>query len=137
MDDAYLIMVKEYFIDGNGNIRAHRIKELYRADPITMAIVCDDTGNKGGNAFTCLHHRHVTIEHKHELCPECECSLYPIHYVNRAHGIEQNFIKGEVLHFSKYSPTRLYGISPVITMWNHLTTLIAMENYINHSSYGD
>jgi len=133
MDDAYLIMVKEYFIDGNGNIRAHRIKELYRADPITMAIVCDDTGNKGGNAFTCLHHRHVTVEHKSELCPECECSLYPIHYVNRAHGIEQNFIKGEVLHFSKYSPTRLYGISPVITMWNHLTTLIAMENYINQA----
>ena len=58
--------------------------------------------------------------------------LYPVHYTNRAHGDAQNFIKGEVFALSKYSPSRLYGTSPVITLWNHLTTLIAMENYINH-----
>ena len=46
MDDAYIVLVKEYFIDGNGNIRAHKIKEIYRADPVTMAIVCDDEGLK-------------------------------------------------------------------------------------------
>ena len=30
MDDAYIVLVKEYFLDGNGRIRMHRIKELYR-----------------------------------------------------------------------------------------------------------
>jgi len=133
MDDAYIVLVKEYFIDGNGNIRAHKIKEIYRADPVTMAIVCDDEGNKGGNAYTCLHHREVVTTEPHEKCEECGGDMYPVHYTNRAHGYEQNFIKGEVLHFSKYSPSRLYGTSPVITLWNHLTTLIAMENYINQA----
>ena len=133
MDDAYIVLVKEYFIDGNGNIRAHRIKQMYRADPVSMAIVCDDEGNKGGDTYTCIHHRHIVTTEPHEKCDECGGDVYPVHYVNRAHGLEQNFIKGEVLHFSKYSPSRLYGTSPVITMWNHLTTLIAMENYINQA----
>ena len=30
MDDAYIVFVKEYYIDGNGKIRMHRIKEIYR-----------------------------------------------------------------------------------------------------------
>tara|TARA_R110002012_G_scaffold1712_6_gene8314 strand:+ start:2699 stop:4345 length:1647 start_codon:yes stop_codon:yes gene_type:complete len=133
MDDAYLVLVKEYFIDGNGNIRAHKIKQIFRADPVTMAIVCDDEGNKGGDTYTCLHHRDVVVSEGHEKCGECQGDMYPVHYVNRAHGGEQHYIKGEVLHFSKYSPSRLYGTSPVITLWNHLTTLIAMENYINQA----
>jgi len=133
MDDAYIVLVKEYFIDGNGNIRAHKIKQMFRADPVTMAIVCDDEGNKGGDTYTCIHHREVTVSEAHEKCGECNGDMYPVHYINRAHGEAQNFIKGEVLHFSKYSPSRLYGTSPVITMWNHLTTLIAMENYINQA----
>ena len=28
MDDAYIVLVKEYFIDGNGKIRMHRIKKF-------------------------------------------------------------------------------------------------------------
>jgi hypothetical protein len=133
MDDAYIVLVKEYFIDGNGDIRAHKIKQMFRADPVSMAIICDEEGNKGGDTYTCLHHRELVVTESHEKCNECRGDMYPVHYVNRAHGIEQNFIKGEVLHFSKYSPSRLYGTSPVITMWNHLTTLIAMENYINQA----
>ena len=70
MDDAYLVLVKEYFIDGNSNLRAHKIKQVYRADPVTMAIVCDDEGNKGGDTYTCIHHREVTTSDPHEKCPE-------------------------------------------------------------------
>tara|TARA_R110000824_G_scaffold140134_3_gene305711 strand:+ start:2708 stop:4348 length:1641 start_codon:yes stop_codon:yes gene_type:complete len=133
MDDAYLVLVKEYFIDGNGEIRAQRVKEMYRGDPVTMAIFSDEDGNKGEGAFTCLHHRDIILHEAHERCEECGGDSFPVHYVNRGHGFAQYFIKGEILHFSKYKPTRLYGISPIITLWNHLTTLIAMENYINQA----
>jgi len=34
---------------------------------------------------------------------------------------------------SKYHPSRLYGFPPILTLWTHITTLIAMENYINTS----
>ena len=51
MDDAYIVLVKEYFIDGNGKIRMHRIKEVYRGDPVTMFIYSDENGQRGTKGF--------------------------------------------------------------------------------------
>ena len=131
MDDAYIVLVKEYFLDGNGKIRMHRIKEIYRGDPVTMFIYADEDGVKGTKGFTCINHRSVLATEPHERCETCGSDMKPVHYVNRAKGEDQYFLEGEVLHFSKYSPSRLYGFSPVITLYNHIMTLLAMENYVN------
>lgn len=133
MDDAYIVLVKEYFIDGNGKIRMHRIKELYRGDPVTMSIYSDEDGVRGTKGFTCINHRSILATEPHESCETCGSKLVPVHFVNRAHGEDQYFIEGEVLHFSKYSPSRLYGTSPILTLYNLIMTLIAMENYVNSS----
>ena len=133
MDDAYIVLVKEYYLDGNGKIRMHRIKEIYRGDPVTMNIYADEVGVRGTRGFTCINHRNHMAPEPHENCQECGGPVYPVHYVNRANGEEQYFIEGEVLHFSKYSPSRLYGQSPVLTLFNNIMTLIAMENYVNSS----
>ena len=133
MDDAYCILVKEYYLDGNGDVKMHRIKEMYRGDPVTMHIFSDEFGEKGNSGFTCINHRDVINGNPVANCESCNSPLYPVHYVNRTNGQEQYFLKGEVLHFSKYSPSRLYGLSPILTLWNNVTTLIAMENYVNSS----
>ena len=133
MDDAYMVMVKEYFLDGNGDIRMHRIKEVYRGDPVSMHIYADENGERGNEGYTCLTHRGHISKNMSDSCEICGSELHPVHYVNRANGKEQAFIEGEVLHFSKYAPSRLYGQSPIMTLWNHITTLIAMENYVNSS----
>jgi hypothetical protein len=133
MDDAYIILVKEYYIDANSEIRMHKVKEIYRGDPVTMHIYSDEHGQKGNAGYTCIKHRDQISVESTDDCELCQGKLYPIHYVNRVHGEEQYYLKGEVLHFSKYNPSRLYGLSPVLTLWNHITTLIAMENYVNSS----
>jgi len=133
MDDAYIVLVKEYFLDGNGDIRMHRIKEVYRGDPATMYIYTDEYGERGNTAFTCVNHREFFSKDAHVPCEHCGAKTFPVHYVNRATGEEQYFLKGEVLHFSKYSPSRLYGQSPIVTLFNNIMTLIAMENYVNSS----
>ena len=133
MDDAYLILVKEYFLDSDGVIKMHRIKEVYRGDPVSMHIFSDDLGQKGIDGYTCLVHRELLATDMTEKCDICGSKLHPIHYVNRAKGNHQHYVKGEVLHFSKYSPSRMYGLSPVLTLWSNVTTLLAMENYVNSS----
>jgi len=133
MDDAYLVNVKEYYLDNNSKIRMHKIKEIFRGDPVTMHIYSNELGERGKGGFICLRHRDRVHTHQTELCETCNSELYPVHYVNRVNGEEQYFIKGEVVHFSKYSPSRLYGMSPIITLWNNVTTLIAMDNYVNSS----
>ena len=111
----------------------HRIKELYRGDPVTMFIYSDELGQRGTKGFTCVNHREMIYKDPHESCEHCGANTFPVHYVNRVNGADQHFLKGEVLHFSKYSPSRLYGMSPVITLFNNIMTLIAMENYVNSS----
>ena len=133
MDDAYIVLVKEYFIDGNGSIRMQRIKEVYRGDPVSMHIYSDEDGIRGTKGFTCVNHRGQLYSEPHERCEGCGGAVLPVHFVNRAHGEDQYFLEGEVLHFSKYSPSRLYGMSPILTLYNLIMTLIAMENYVNSS----
>ena len=53
MDDAYIVLVKEYFLDGNQKIRMHRIKELYRGDPSTMFIYADELGQGNKRIHLC------------------------------------------------------------------------------------
>tara|TARA_R110002020_G_scaffold307255_6_gene523111 strand:+ start:243 stop:1880 length:1638 start_codon:yes stop_codon:yes gene_type:complete len=132
-DDAYLILVKEYYLDNVGNIALQKVKEVYRGDPLTMYIDVDEEGDRGKGHYTCVTHREVYDSDPLAKCPECNCKLQPVHYINRVQGKDQYYIKGEVMHLSKYNPTRLYGFSPILTLWSHITTLIAMENYINTS----
>ena len=51
-------------------------------------------------------------------CQVCGSRLVDAHYVNMAgSGKNQYFMKGEVLHLSKYNPGKLYGRAPVNTLW--------------------
>ena len=132
-DDAYLILVKEYYLDDKGNVVLHKIKEMYRGDPLTMYIDVDEEGDRGEAHYTCITHREIYDTDPLARCPVCACQLHPVHYINRVHGKDQYFTKDEVIHLSKYNPSRLYGFSPILTLWSHITTLIAMENYVNTS----
>ena len=132
-DDAYLILVKEYYLDDKGKVALHKIKEMYRGDPLTMYIDIDEEGDRGEAHFTCITHRDIYESDSLARCPICNCQLHPVHYINKVHGKDQYFIKDEVIHLSKYNPSRLYGFPPILTLWSHITTLIAMENYVNTS----
>jgi len=134
VDDAFLILIKEYFIDpDSGEISFFRIKEVMRGDPTFMRIVADKRGARGGRYLICPVHRDKTYPHNgdyHE-CDVCQLPLQDVHYINTAgSGKTQYYIDGEILHTSKYNPSKLYGRSPVATMWRQAQTLTAMDNYI-------
>jgi|TARA_R100000455_G_C6272939_1_gene130112 hypothetical protein len=133
IDDAFLILVKEYFIDPESKeVQFYRVKEMVRGDPIFMRIVADKRGVRGGRYKTCLIHREQVKTHaEDDTCEICGSDLHDVHYVNMAgSGKTQYFVEGEVLHVSKYNPSKLYGRSPVNTMWRQAMTLTAMDNYI-------
>lgn len=132
VDDAYIILTKEYFVDPNsGEPQFYRIKEITRADPIFMRIVADKRGMKGGKQYTSLLDRSFRTSDKDEKCPKTGLPVVPIHYMNLAGvGAGQVYTEGEVIHLSKWSPSKLYGRSPVATLWRQVNTLIAMDNYV-------
>ena len=133
VDDAFMILVKEYFIDPESKeVVFYRVKEIIRGDPIFMRIVADKRGVRGGRFKICLIHRDEVKTHaEDDTCEHCGAELHDVHYVNMAgSGKTQYFAEGEVLHVSKYKPSKLYGRSPVNTMWRQAMTLTAMDNYI-------
>ena len=132
VDDAYVILTKEYFVDpATGQPQFYRVKEISRADPIFMRMVADKRGMKGGKQYTSLLDRSFRTSDKDEKCPKTGLPVIPIHYMNLAGvGAGQVYTEGEVIHISKWSPSKLYGRSPVATLWRQVNTLIAMDNYV-------
>lgn len=131
-DDAYLILVKDYVLI-EGQVFG-KIRELMRGDPVRMRIVSDLTGRRGGKLWTCPEHRGV-IASVEGVCHECGFILREIHYVETLTGGKDPiavFIEGEVIHSSKYRQSRLYGISPVFTLWVLSYTMVLMDHYIKN-----
>jgi len=137
-DDAFLILIKEYYIDEETNeVQFYRIKEIVRGDPIFMRIIADKRGVRGGRFRICPIHRNNVKSYSEEekSCDICGHEMEDVHHVNTAGaGKTQYYLKGEVIHVSKYQPSKLYGRSPVSTLWRQAMTLTAMDNYM-YTSY--
>jgi hypothetical protein len=137
VDDAFLILVKEYYVEPEtSDIKFFRVKELIRGDPIFMRIISDKRGVRGGRYKVCpLHRDQISYPGQDEVCEVCGNGMQEAFYANMAgSGKTQYYLDGEVLHISKYNPSKLYGRSPVNTMWRQAMTLTAMDNYM-YTSY--
>ena len=133
VDDAFLLLIKEYYVDpDSGEIAFYRVKDIVRGDPVFMRIIADKRGVRGGRYKICRIHRdQVAYPGQEPQCSICGSRLVDAHYVNMAgSGKNQYFTKGEVIHISKYNPSKLYGRAPVNTMWRQAMSLTAMDNYI-------
>lgn len=133
-DDAYVILIKEYYIDEeSGEPAFYRVKEIVRGDPIFMRIVADKRGVRGGRFRVCPIHRDIVraFHEEEKECTTCGHKLEDVHYLNTAgSGKTQYYLEGEVLHVSKYHPSKLYGRAPVASLWRQAMTLTAMDNYM-------
>ncbi len=135
-DDAYLVGIKEYWQNKEGEIVGSTLHQIVRGNPITMRLVCDEYGEPGGKYFTCLRHRDVIEEIEDKKCPKCGRKLYEVHYVSVEGGGDSPtayYIGDEVIHSMKYRPSPTYGYSPIVTLWQTALTLTNMTEYIYRS----
>ena len=134
MDDAFMILIKEYYQDPETKeVSFYRVKEIIRGDPIYMRIIADKRGVRGGRYRSCPIHRDVVRSYSdnEKNCEICGHVLEDVHYViTSGSGKTQYFLEGEVIHVSKYNPSKLYGRSPVSSLWRQAMTLTAMDNYM-------
>ena len=134
VDDGFIVLIKEYFLDpDSGKIEFFRVKEMMRGDPTFLRLVADKRGVRGGRYLICPVHRDKTYPFSEEEkeCDVCKLDLQDVQFINTAgSGKTQYYIEGEIVHVSKYSPSKLYGRSPVATMWRQAMTLTAMDNFM-------
>ena len=136
-DDAYLVILKDYEIDENtGKIGAERPMEIYAGSPIFMRIIADERQVIGGKYF-CLAHRQ-TLYDKPGKCSSCGLPLREAAYGAAEtpvsfESLETHYMASEIVHASIFCPTRTYGISPLLPLWNKISSLIYMDKLIESS----
>tara|TARA_R100000152_G_C6781855_1_gene217364 strand:- start:2849 stop:4858 length:2010 start_codon:yes stop_codon:yes gene_type:complete len=134
VDDAFMVLIKDYYLEpDNNDISLYRVKEILRGDPTFIRIVSDKRGVRGGRYLVCPVHRDKTYPFggDYKNCEVCNKALQDVHFINTAgSGKTQYYIEGEIIHFSKFNPSKLYGRSPVATLWRQAMTLSAMDNFM-------
>jgi len=145
-DDAYIALVKEYFDDGNDNIRS-RVTEFRRIHPALIEFDVDSYGRILNRHWTCYFHRDVIIANFGK-CPECGRDMVPLMYhyspmlagagVGLSMGIstqepagqERYFLPSEIIKKSKFNTSEVYGMSPIFTIFEKVMTLIGMDKML-------
>ena len=130
-DDAFLYLEKQYICPKiHSNLIVEKVKEVWRISPARIRIIADENDIIGNEHSTCIFHRKLfPIDTKH--CPQCGRVTHPAEFMFVDEGGESEgvpLICGEVIHFSKFQPSRTYGIPPMVSLWRYCLAMIHMDH---------
>jgi len=145
-DNAYMLLLKNYFIDDiSGEIDPHKteIKELLRIDPPQVAMIADSDGrigydDKRQKIWVCPRFEHRDKRQYTDRCDICNAKcLKAIIEVNSVYSIgiphPKRVIYGEgevIWKAGKYKPSLIYGLSPIFAIWSKAMSLSHMDEYV-------
>ncbi len=136
IDDGYMLCVKEYLFNDDGDLIKAIPIEFLRIFPKHIRIIADKTGRmgrsiEGKELKTCLEHRSDLFKNNETHCSRCGKELFSAHY--KALGPTSEYIyytENEIYHQSKYKPSLTYGFSPLFSIWMKAVTLMHQDKYI-------
>ena len=145
-DNAYLLILKNYFIDdktGEIDPKKTEVKELLRVDPPQMAMIADSDGrigydDKHNAVFVCPKFEHRDKRLTQNVCDRCGtkalkavCEVNSVYSVGKPQPKRVVYGEGEVLwKAGKYKPGLIYGFSPIYAIWSKVMALSHMDEYI-------
>ena len=145
-DNAYMLMLKNYFIDditGEIDMTKTEIKELLRIDPPQVAMIADSDGrigydDKRQKIWVCPRFEHRDKRQYTDRCDICNAKcLKAIIEVNSVYSIgiphPKRVIYGEgevIWKAGKYKPSLIYGLSPIFAIWSKAMSLSHMDEYV-------
>lgn len=141
VDDMYILCQKTYSFNQKGEIINWDVEEFVRLHPKFLRLVQNDQDlpgrdNDGNYILFCPVHRNQEYSIREEdkensVCPVCGKKMVSAQFAFNGGGKTSiYYMRGEILHVSKYRPSKRLGYSPVITLWNKTKTLLAEDEYI-------
>ena len=145
-DNAYMLLLKNYFVDdrtGRIDQRRTEIKEIIRVDPPQVAMIADSDGrigydDKRNKVFVCPRFEHRDTRLSTDKCDQCGAqALKAVCEVNSVYSIgipqPKRVIYGEgelIWKAGKYKPSLVYGYSPIYSVWSKAMSLSHMDEYV-------
>jgi len=139
-DDGFMLFINQYSFDFAGDILSEETKltQVLRADPRYMGKIMNKYDRPGYDdqnipLFVCPIHRSDLLEGKDRCDKHDEGrGLQALKaYFFTDYGDKRIFYgKKEIVHRSKYRPSKRFGYSPVLTVWQKVRTLFSMDTYM-------
>ena len=151
-DDGFMLMVKEYIFEEGSTTgpTLERVTGLLRLDPCNIEFDLDLNGLPERAHYLCLLHREDVASGairreeppftggqqmdnsptgEAQSCQTCGRQMYPAMYRYLYRGRYRFYLKGEVIHWSRYAPSKTYGYSPVLSVYEKALTAIGMDRW--------
>ena len=156
-DDAFLFLSHDYYVDWTGGMSVIRsnVRQMFRLDPVFVEYDTDRQNRPGFAHHVCLFHREELLDipageaeawqdEWGGYCPRDGLRTFPVMYryspyrgtfglgagSQGANRQSLYLVRGEVIHSSKFSPSELYGYSPVLSIYEKALSLIGMDRYL-------
>jgi len=135
-DDGFLLLNKEYQIDSvSGKISKSQIFEVTRLHP---ALTEYDIDRKDGlperSHFLCPIHREQQTHTSPGRCDviategfRCNARLLPAMYRYYWRGRYRYYLADEICHASFFNPSKTYGYSPVLTVFEKVLSIVGAD----------
>jgi len=135
-DDGFLLLNKEYEIDSTtGNVSKSKIFEVTRLHP---ALTEYDIDRKDGlperSHFLCPIHREQQTHTSPGRCDvvategfRCNAKLLPAMYRYYWRGRYRYYLADEICHASFFNPSKTYGYSPVLTVFEKVLSIVGAD----------
>jgi hypothetical protein len=157
VDDGFMLLVKEYFfnVDDKEPPVKERMKQILRMDPCNIEFDLDANGMPERAHYVCIMHRRdeassnvvapgyqefpqVAVPESEKVqaaeippvCPECGRKMYPAMYRYLYRGKYRFYIRKEVIHWSRYAPSKTYGYSPILSVYEKALTMLGMDRWL-------
>ena len=124
-DDAFIYMVKDYFVDKKDKSIKSKVREIRRLNPALIEFDLDNKGLPKNSHWVCPVDRNDVTE------AEGKCDKghkrVPVMYRYRHRETNIYLFDDEIIHISKFAPSETYGWSPILTIFEKALTLIGMD----------
>ncbi|MEM3974041.1 MAG: hypothetical protein QW320_06700 [Ignisphaera sp.] len=145
VDNAFLVVLKRYYYDDEGNIIGAEPVEVLRGDPKGFRLVIDKQGRPGRDeqgriVMFCPEHRDNAVAVEQEefeakggrvKCPLCGREMLVAHYRHDSAGGKRIYYgDGEVLHVKKFTYGLGYGYPPLASVWMKAMILMRQDYFI-------
>jgi len=125
-DDAFILLNKEYAFSKEGLIS--RTSEIYRLHPGLVEFDVNSAGEVRSAHYTCRLHRELSDGPG--KCPKCNLEMEPVMFIYHQTGGDVPLFDDEIIHFQKFTPGILYGLSPLLTLFEKVLTVLGMDKYV-------
>jgi len=124
-DDAFIYMVKDYFVDKKDKSIQSKVREIRRLNPALIEFDLDNKGLPKSSHWVCPVDRNDVAE-KEGKCDKGHKRM-PVMYRYRHRETNIYLFDDEIIHISKFAPSETYGWSPILTIFEKALTLIGMD----------